>query len=263
MIIMSLVVFVVGLCVGSFLNVIIYRWGSEETPTQTLMGRSFCPNCRHRLSWLDNIPLFSFLLLRGRCRYCQKPISPFYPLVELTTAIAFVIIIFNISISQYLAVVNIWQDFSVYSIFSILYSIFIVSSFIVLFFSDLRFGLIPDKITYPAIVAALIYRLIYHFSALSVDILAAIAAAGLFWLIIKLTKERGMGYGDVKLALLMSLVLGWPKILYALWFGFILGGIFSAGLLLLKRKKIGETIPLGPFLILGLVFSLFFKTNIF
>ncbi len=245
MIITLTIVFIVGLCVGSFLNVVIYRWGSEETPTQSLMGRSFCPNCRHQLSWLDNIPLLSFLLLRGRCRYCKKSISPFYPVVELTTAIVFVIIIFNF----------------LGALFLTLYSIFFASAFIVLFFSDLRFGILPDKITYPAIIISVIYRVIYHFSTMPVDIAAATIAATIFWLIIKLTKERGMGYGDVKLALLMGLVLGWPKILYSLWFGFILGGIFSAGLLLLKRKKFGETIPLGPFLILGLILSLIFPIN--
>ncbi|MBI4999389.1 prepilin peptidase [Candidatus Gottesmanbacteria bacterium] len=235
-------IFTLGLCIGSFLNVLIYRLPRSLPIT----GRSFCPKCQKKISWHDNIPLLSFILLRGRCRHCHSPISWQYPLVELATGI-FTIFNFQFSI------------FNEFSIFQLLFDLLIVYALIVIFFTDLRYEIIPDQIVYPAILISLIYNFLSYFPFTEVFwgyLLTGFGAAGFFLFLYFLTRKKGMGLGDVKLAALMGLFLGFPKIIIALYLAFLTGAVIGVILVLIGKKKFGEQIPFGPFLAGATILSL-------
>lgn len=236
----SAFVFIFGLCIGSFLNCFIYRLEEEKT----MQGRSFCPNCKHVLSFLDLFPVFSFLFLGGKCRYCHKKISIQYPLSELATGILF-LLIFNFlnpisTISQ-----------GIY----FLYLLFITSALIIIFIYDLKHYLIPDKVLFPAIIISLIYNLIYYQNILNA-LLAVVIGSGFFLFIFLISRGRAMGFGDVKLAILMGLLLGFPNILVALFLAFFFGAIIGLILMIYKAKSLKSEIPFGPFLIAGTFIAL-------
>lgn len=237
-------IFLFGLLVGSFLNCVIYRLEKNES---FLKGRSYCPKCRHQLSWQDLIPLLSFFKLRGKCRYCKKPISWQYPLVELATAILF-LGVFHISFPNFLL--------------SIYY--FLISSFlIIIFVFDLNHYIIPDEIIYPAIFVAFIYDIIYsnlivHSLNLIISYFYSSIGASLFFLIIFLiSRGKWLGFGDVKLAFFMGLFLGFPAILVSLFLAFFIGAIIGIGLISLKKKGLKSEVPFGPFLVTGTLIALF------
>lgn len=180
-------------------------------------------------------------MLKGRCRYCQKPISIHYPLVELATGILSVLI-FNFQFSHFAEIPQ-----------SGLFNLLITYALIAIFVSDLLYFTIPDLIVLPAIAISLIYNL-----AFSINNLITGLGAGLFFLALALiTKGRGMGMGDVKLAALMGLFLGYPKIIVALYLAFLTGGFVGVILVLLKKKRFGEHVPFGPFLTTATIISLF------
>ena len=241
-------VFIFGLIVGSFLNCVIYRL---ETKGNFLKGHSFCPHCKHILSWPDLIPVFSFLILRGKCRYCGKKISFQYPLVELATGLVFLLILnFKFLISN---------QFSIFNFETIIYSLylFIISSLlIIIFVFDLKHYIIPDKIIYPAILIVLGFRILNLFGIWN-SLISGLVAAGSFLFIILVSRGKWMGFGDVKLAFLMGLFLGFPKILVALFLSFFIGAIIGIGLILLKKKTLKSEVPFGPFLATGTFIALF------
>lgn len=212
--------FLLGLILGSFANALIWRLNNENAP-KFWQGRSICPTCRHQLGWKDNVPLLSFILLKARCRYCKAKISWQYPIVELTTAIIFTLT----------------------GLHPVILALELV--FVVIFFSDLIYGLVPDEM----ILLGCVF-FVFNFSV--VNLIVGIITAAPFLLFAKL---KWMGYGDVTLSFLMGIILGFPRILVAMWSGFIFGGFTAMVLLLLRKTKISATIPLGPFLIIGLVVS--------
>ena len=258
-------VFFFGLIVGSFLNSIIYRL-STGAPHQLLfksgggLSRSFCPDCRHTLSWQDLIPLLSFLILKGKCRYCQKPISRQYPLVELVTGILF-LLIFNYTFPNLLAIG---------------YWLLVTSFLIIIFVYDLKHYIIPDKIIYPAIATAFLYQLfrILEFGNWNLfgiwnlefgilrPILSAVLASGFFLIIVLISQGKWMGAGDIKLAFLMGLFLSFPKILVALFLAFFIGAIIGVGLVVSRKKTLKSEVPFGPFLVTGTFIALFWGENI-
>lgn len=247
------VIFLFGLIVGSFLNCVIYRL---ETGGSFLKGRSFCPHCKHQLSWPDLIPLISFLILKGRCRYCSQKISWQYPLVEISTATLFLIPVINRSPTS----IN-WPDLFIY---------WIVACFlIIIFVYDLKHYIIPDKVIYPAILVSCIWYFVsgifFHLYT-KYDILntiySAVGAAIFFLLIVLISNEKWMGFGDVKLAFLMGLFLGWPNILVALFLAFFIGAIIGIGLIATGKKTLKSEVPFGPFLVAGTFISLFWGQNI-
>ena len=246
----SFIVFLFGLVVGSFLNSVIYRLGKGES---ALKGRSYCPQCKHPLSWQDLIPLLSFALLQGKCRYCRAKISWQYPLVELGTATLFVVI-FNFQFS-------IFNEFSVFQFSTLFYLWVIASLLVVIFVYDLKHYIIPDKVLYPAIALAFFWRLalwIPAFAGMTGVVLAGLGTSGFFFAIYALSKGRAMGFGDVKLAFFMGLFLAWPGILIALFFAFLAGAAVGVSLILLKKKQLRSQVPFGPFLIGSTFFALFF-----
>lgn len=230
-IMLNIFVFLLGLAVGSFLNCVIYRL---ETGQSFLKGRSFCPHCHHQLGFRDLIPVLSFLLLRGCCRYCHQKISFQYPLVELATGILFV------------AALNFTGTSPLY---------FIIACFlVVIFVYDLKHFIIPDKVIYLAIAIAGVF----NFFAWP----AALGAAAFFGTIVLASRGRWMGVGDIKLAFLMGLILGFPNILAALFLAFLIGAIIGIGLMISGKKTLKSEVPFGPFLVTGTMISLFWGQQI-
>jgi len=260
-------VFFFGLIVGSFLNSIIYRL-STGAPHQLLfksgggLSRSFCPDCRHTLSWQDLIPLLSFLILKGKCRYCHQPISSQYPLVELATGTLFALV-FN-----YLSTLP--------GFVNLILLLVITCFLIIIFVYDLKHYIIPDKIIYPAIATAFLYQLfrILEFGNWNLfgiwnlefgilrPILSAVLASGFFLIIVLISQGKWMGAGDIKLAFLMGLFLSFPKILVALFLAFFIGAIIGVGLVVSRKKTLKSEVPFGPFLVTGIFIALFWGENI-
>jgi prepilin signal peptidase PulO-like enzyme (type II secretory pathway) len=205
-----------------------------------LKGRSYCPNCRHQLLWLDLIPLFSFIFLHGKCHYCRKPISRQYPLVELATGILFLFISF----------------FSFPAFLATGYLLLIASLLIVIFIYDLKYYLIPDGAVFSAIIISGLWSLAT--GQILNNIVTATGAALFFLLIFLVSRGRWMGFGDVKLTFFMGLFLGFPNILTALFLAFLIGAIIGVCLIIFGQKKFSSEVPFGPFLILGTFLALFF-----
>lgn len=212
----NLILFLFGLIIGSFLNVIIDRFPK-------ILGRSHCSHCHKTLRWMDLIPVLSFIILKRKCRYCQNKLSWQYPLVELATGILFVLFGFNI-ILIFIAVL------------------------IIIFVYDAKHMLVPDLIVIPAIILAFIIWPNNWPSAL--------IASGFFAFLVLLSKETWMGWGDVEIGALMGFLLGWPNILLALLLAFLIGSIYGIILIGLKKKKLKSAIPFGPFLVIATIICL-------
>ncbi len=277
-IIVNLLIFIFGLIIGSFLNCVIYRLEIEKSVT----GRSFCPDCKHTLYWYDLIPVLSFIGLRGKCRYCGKKISWQYPIVEISTALIF-LLIFNFFAKGGPAAGG-------QNLLNIGYLLITASLLIIIFVYDLKHFLIPDIILFPAIVVVFLYRILEVFDfeiwklfgmqpfgesalrpgdlefgifyPLLTPFLSAILTSAFFLAIFSISRGRAMGFGDVKLVFFMGLFLGWPGIFVALFLASLLGAIIGIGLILAKKKTIKSEIPFGPFLITGAFISFFWSQNI-
>jgi len=247
--IFSVFIFIIGAFLGSFLNVVSDRILKKES---FLKGRSYCESCKHPLSALDLVPIFSFVTLSGKCRYCKKQISPWYPFSEFFTGIVYFLTF------QFL----IYNGYYLVSI-STLYYFLIVSLLIIIFFTDAKYGIIPDKILYPATLISFIYMIIYQKDYILNSLLSAFGSFVFFFLISLifyfLTKKQSMGGGDLKLAFFLGLFLGFPNIVFALYLAFLTGALYSIILIMWKKKSfLKDTIALGPFLVLGSLISLFY-----
>lgn len=226
----GLIIFILGLLIGSFLNVVIVRLGQKKP---FIFGRSVCPGCKKEIRWQDNIPVVSFLLLGGKCHYCQKNISWQYPLVELAAAFAFVLLYLKIGLNlQFITLV-------------------IFSSFlIIIFVYDLKHYLILDKITIPAMVAAFLLNFYLGLSFWSM-IIGALIGIWFFAFQFIISKGKWVGDGDIRLGALMGLMLGWKLLLVALFLAYIIGAIVGLVLLFSNKKKMSSAVPFGPFLSLA------------
>ena len=262
------IIFILGLIIGSFLNVVIFRLENKE---KIINDRSKCLHCGHILKWSDLIPVLSFIFLKGKCRYCNNKISWQYPLVEIGTGVLFIMIMnYELRIMNYEYLISNIQ----YSILPLLFWFYITSALITIFVYDLKHYIIPDKVIYPAIIITFIYKLfgIWNLPAQGWSasggefgilgpvlylLFPAFVAGIFFYSIVIITKSKGMGGGDVKLAFLMGLILGWPIILLSLFLSFIFGSIVGIFLILIGKKKMGSMIPFGPFLIVGTFIGLF------
>ncbi|NSW84211.1 MAG: prepilin peptidase [Syntrophothermus sp.] len=222
--------FVFGLFVGSFLNVVIYRLPRGES---IAAPRSRCPFCRTQLTWRDLVPVFSYLVLGGRCRYCRRPISLRYPAIELLTAVVFAVL---------------WCRFSsppVFAKYAFFAGLLIAAGAI-----DAVHYIIPDKL----VLAGLAGAVILGFAARDVGIWSALAgcAAGAgFLLLVVVISKGGMGGGDVKLAAVTGLFLGWPLGPLGIFLGACVGGLVAFFLLLFRIKGRKDPLPFGPFIALG------------
>jgi prepilin signal peptidase PulO-like enzyme (type II secretory pathway) len=252
------IIFLFGLSIGSFVNVVILRTLQEET---FIKGRSRCDHCRKQIAWYDNIPLLSFIILNGKCRHCKKPIALQHPLVELTTAILFVWwYVVGFTVFQLTTQPLLFVQRGYWLLVGILLLIVLVT--------DLTTYLIPDFSVVLLSGAALFYRLyLVHMGIMApIDLYTAIASGiglSLFFTgLIVATRGRGMGWGDAKLAIALGLILGWPRSVVAVFLAFIVGAIAGLFLVSFGKKSFGQTIPFGPFLVVGTVVSLLYGYDI-
>lgn len=222
---------ILGLIVGSFLNVVIYRlprWRSLVWPG------SACPQCGARIRWYDNVPLFGWLVLRGRCRDCRAPISIRYPIVELATMLAFLACYWRVGAEPLLAP-----------------RLLLAASLIALFAIDLEHQLLPNAITLPGIVAGIAFSLVLP-PGLVDSLIGAVAGGGMLWLIgegwSRLRKMEAMGFGDVKMLAMVGAFLGWKMVIVTFVLSSIVGGLFATILLLARRTTWTSAIPYGTFL---------------
>lgn len=256
---------ILGLLVGSFLNVVIlrqpkrmfYQWRQQcqqlladdntipkitespepaatKPPPGIVKQRSFCPQCNHHLSALDNIPLFSYLILRGRCRYCKKNISIRYPLVELLAALSSAVVVWHFGYST-----------------EALYALVFSWTLIVLSGIDIDHQLLPDDIVLPLLWLGLILSLSGSTISPSEAIIGAAAGYlilwSIFWLFKLLTGKEGMGYGDFKLLAALGAWLGWQMLPLIVLLSSLVGAVIG-GILLVVRRKGSQPIPFGPYL---------------
>jgi leader peptidase (prepilin peptidase)/N-methyltransferase len=259
------VLLILGLCFGSFLNVVIYRlpiilnakWRGQaqeilELPIEASkklslsFPSSFCPKCEQKIPWWTNIPLFGYLAVRGKCYSCSQSISLRYPIIELLTAILFVAIGYHYNDS--------WQ---------IVFACGFTAVIIALTFIDLDTFLLPDELTLPLIWAGLLVNLHGLFSgSLEASIFGAVIGYlslwSIYWAFKLLTGKEGMGYGDFKLLAAIGAWLGWQSLVNVLLISSLLGIVYAITLRVLGKLESGKAIPFGPFLGGGAIASLFF-----
>lgn len=273
-IIIDFFVFVFGLVVGSFLNVCIYRIPREQS---IIKPRSHCPKCRKLVTWYDNIPLLSYILLGGKCRYCKEKISLQYFIVELITGLMFLLF---------------YNRFG-FTAISLIYVVF-VCGLIIATFVDFNFRIIPDEIDIGGIVLGLLISFIYpllqktdsHLLGLFRSLLGVVIGGGIIWLtgiigdfiffvvippiykkifnkeyyLLKEFKESGeepstMGGGDVKLLAMIGAFIGWQKAVLSFFIAPLVGAAMGIFIKFVKKRS---TIPYGPFLALASLISLFY-----
>jgi leader peptidase (prepilin peptidase)/N-methyltransferase len=250
-----------GLIIGSFLSALTYR---IPNGISILKGRSFCPKCKNKISWYDNIPVFSFYLLGGKCRNCKTQISLRYPLIEFFTLLVFLFItIFFGYCSTGLSGSAICQWRGLLGFWALPYLLVIASGFLAIFVIDLEKQIIPDGIVFSLFAITALLLILINPDFTYVNILAAFGGASFLLLINLFTRGMGMGLGDVKLALLGGIVLGWPGTVTWLLLSFVTGAILGLVLIFFKKAEFGKHIPFGPFLVFSFFVSLVFGTCFF
>jgi len=261
-------VFLFGLLVGSFLNVVIHRlpkmmeaeWHGQcaelrgetvpqASPYNLLLPRSACPQCGHQITALENIPLLSWLWLRGRCSACRTPISARYPLVELLTAL--------------LSAAVAWKwGLSVQTLGALL----LVWALVALAFIDLDTTLLPDDLTLPLLWLGLLFNLGNTYASLPDAVIGAMAGYlvlwSVYWLFKLATGKEGMGFGDFKLLAAIGAWLGWQMLPVTILLSSVVGAVIGIAMIVLVKHDRRVPIPFGPYLAGGGVVALFFGTDL-
>jgi len=244
--ILSLFALVTGMVVGSFLNVCICRLPKGES---VVSPPSHCPRCDYRIRWYDNIPLFSYLLLRGRCRGCGVHISLQYPLVELLNG---------------LLTLALFLRFGPTLAFLVLF--LFCSALVVITFIDLEHQIIPDEISLPGIVIGFIFSFFLQGHSWLNSLLGILLGGGILLLVAYgyqwLTGKEGMGGGDIKLLAMMGAFLGWKSILFIVFASSLVGSVVGITMMLVQKKDSKLAIPFGPYLAFGAVLYIFFGRQI-
>jgi leader peptidase (prepilin peptidase)/N-methyltransferase len=247
-----ILLFLLGAIFGSFANVCIYRLPQEQS---IVTKRSYCPICKKKISWYFNIPIFSYLLLRGKCFYCKKKISLQYLIVEIISTVSFTAIyyIFNFSIETLL--------------FILIFSIYLI-----IFFIDLKHFIIPNSLNFILIFSGFFKNFIpdlneFLFSDFNSSIIGGILGYSMIWAIIKLYKKfkniEGMGLGDAKLFCGIGLWFGYQSVFIVIFLASIIALITIAPKLMKGTIKMKNEIPFGPFIIIGNLVYLIFMEEIF
>lgn len=261
-------VFVFGLIIGSFLNCLIWRLHKNET----ILGRSQCPDCRHKIFWYDNLPLLSFIFLKGRCRHCGKLISWQYPLVELSTAILFTAS-FCLTFKTFfpgceLLATSLPTGVAGYEIIKLARDWLIICVMTVIFIYDLRWYLILDKVTLPACVIIFGLNVSLGFLAgsgwanLWQLLISGIIGGSFFLIQFLISRGRWIGGGDIRLGLLMGLALGWPNIIAAIFIAYLMGAAIGVILIASGKKEWSSKMPFGTFLSLAAIIIFFWGEQI-
>jgi leader peptidase (prepilin peptidase)/N-methyltransferase len=243
-------VFIFGLAMGSFFNVLIYRLPRDEFFKNK---RSVCPSCGHTIPFYDNIPLISFIVLRAKCRFCRAPISPLYPFVELLTALFALFLFFS-------------QDWIIDSPWDLAWQA--GTSFILLFLLpvsiiDLQHRIIPDSISVGGLAAALILAALPQGRGIIDALLGMLCGGGVLYALAEIGdrvfKKESMGGGDIKLMAMAGAVLGWKMVFLALFIGSVIGAIMGIFVLILKKR---HDFPFGPGLSMGILITYLFGMDI-
>ncbi len=239
------IAFVVGLILGSFYNVVIHRLPEGKS---VISPPSACPKCGSRIRWYDNIPLLSYLILRGRCRDCKEKISPLYPLIELSSGLLAVLCLWNWNLSL--------EAFLHYAFFS---------SLLVMSVIDLKLFILPDEINIPGIFISLAASFIRTDITPLDSLVGALVGLGIplsiYLYYVKFRKMEGLGFGDVKLLAYIGAFAGVYGVASALMLGSFLGLVYALPFLI-KNKNLQFVIPFGPFLSLGCFLGVIFKEEI-
>ncbi len=243
-----LVVILAGLW-GSFANVCIYRLPQEKG---VVSGRSYCPKCKKKIVWYDNIPLISYFLLNGKCRKCKKKISGQYVLVEFISILSFLIVYYLYAIS-------------LTSVFLMILSL----SFIIIFFIDLKHYIIPNVLTFSMMVLGFVKSFDPNLNPMFPNyinsLIGGIIGFGIIWLIIffykQIRKKEGMGLGDAKLFAVIGFWFGWISIPFIIFLSSVIALISVVPDLMKNSKKMSTQIPFGPYIILGTIFYLVFQNK--
>ncbi|KKU91683.1 MAG: hypothetical protein UY23_C0001G0289 [Candidatus Jorgensenbacteria bacterium GW2011_GWA1_48_11] len=284
-----LILFVLGLGFGSFLNVLAMRYDPNRSvfAPESLGGRSYCPHCHKILREFELIPILSFLFQRGRCRSCRHKLSPQYPIVEILSGLIFVSIplflnsFYQISNSAFINFSAPRAHYSIIFIWLVAFWVWLLIAAI-----DLKHYLIPNELSLVFIILAaiLVMVLIFgrswlppfhdsflrHYSlvfsptqnVILNHLLGGIFGALFFYFLYFLSRGKAVGLGDAKLAGASGLLMGWPDIVLATALAFVLGGIFGAVLLIEKKKTLSSRLPFAPFLVAGFALVFFFGYSI-
>lgn len=253
--ILLIIIFLLGLVVGSFINVIIYRL---KNGGDIFFDRSKCPNCKKKLGVFELIPILSFIFSKGRCRHCNKKISIQYPLVEFITALFFVFTFLNNSfLSDNLSFLE-KNSINIFFFYS-----FLFSCLIAILVYDLKYYLIPDSIVFLALTLSIIYISVLVFLSGNIlliisNIAGALIYSGFFFFQYILSKGVWVGGGDIKLGLLLGFVLGWKLSILSLILAYVAGAFIAVALIGLKKKTRKDILPFGPFLIGSTILALFY-----
>ena len=231
---------ILGAAVGSFLNVCIDRLPRRQS---MLRPASHCDGCRVSLRWMELLPIISFLVLRGRCRYCQVSIPRRSPIVETIMAASFGLLVYYFSLGTQSAIFA-----------------FYIAIFTLIFFIDLERGIIPNRVIYPAASVAVLLSFFLPEVGLVRALIGGILGFGLLFGIY-LAARGGMGGGDVKLAGLIGLAAGFPAVVPSLLLACLGGGVTASVLLGLRRKRRRDPVPFGPFLAVGALAGLLWGTQ--
>lgn len=234
--------FIFGAVVGSFLNVCIYRLPKEES---VVFPPSHCPDCGYRIRWYDNVPIVSYLVLKGKCRSCSAPISPQYPIVEAINALLTLFLFMRFGLSRAFLVLFLF-----------------CSAMVVVTFIDLEHQIIPDAISLPGIVAGFVFSFFIPQLGWKTSLIGMLAGGGSLYLVAFLyhlfTGKEGMGGGDIKLLAMMGAFFGWKSIPFIIFVSSLAGSIIGVTVMLIQKKDAKLAIPFGPFLVFGAILYIFY-----
>jgi len=240
--VLTIYIFAFGLITGSFLNVCISRIPKNES---VVFPPSHCPLCAYRIRWYDNIPLVSYLLLRGRCRGCRARISFIYPLVELLNGLLTVALFWHFGLSLSFAALFLF-----------------CSALVVITFIDLEHQIIPDRISLPGIVAGLLFSFFLPWQTWLGSLVGILLGGGSLLLVAScyqwLTGKEGMGGGDIKLLAMMGAFLGWKAVPFIIFASSLTGSVVGISVMLIHKKDAKLAIPFGPYLAFGAVLYIFY-----
>ena len=246
------IILILGLTFGSFLTAFTYRF---PRGISIMKGRSKCPGCKKTISARDNIPVISYLLLKGKCGKCGKEIAHRYPIIEASTAIIFLLVYYFFSTCS--ASNPMCEISNVVGVWALPYFLLLAIALVAIFVIDLEHMIIPDEITFFILGVSVLLFLTFNIQ-MTLPFFIGLSVASFLLILNLATLGNGMGLGDVKLAIPLGFILSWPSTLTWVFGSFIIGSVVGLAFIGLGKAKFGKHIPFGPFLIASFFIALFF-----
>lgn len=235
-------IFIFGLCIGSFLNVCIYRIPKSES---IMYPPSKCPGCYHMIKFYDNIPIISYLMLKGKCRNCGRSISPRYPMVEFLSGLFALAVVFKFGLT----------------LSAFVYFVF-VACLLIITFIDIDYQIIPNVISLPGIGVFFAGSLLVSEVTIADSILGIITGSSILFLVAwtfkLITGREGMGQGDIKLMAMIGALIGWKGVLVTIFLSSLIGTLVGLVVMVVQKSDMKMSIPFGPFLAIGAICHIFF-----